>query len=698
MTAPLPLPIAPFAIMAGDPASTGAIRPGEQDSLADGAPAGLAFGLLLQQILLTPAEQTLPGQAAESGNGPDLSLLASLKAAANSGSALPGAGLKPTVALPTPTGDAHPSGDGPAMRLVATLPDLARASLGTDGLASSSPLIPSSPVVQMATSAAAGTVPTGNGAGILAGQFGVTEAQPSSPSPIAAPSLALRPDAGPQSMGGRKMATAAPALALQQLEEAPEQAVSAAGGQTPIAPFGATALEAEQAVGGQAAGQDGSEKTVLLSAADPVNRRGASTAQVVGEEPKAQPAAPFLPEPLTGEGGRPRLSQAEQEEAVRPASASALSMSAGEGSITNLMQPAEAGLRLAFSAEEPASAKRLRPKVTAGRAKPAPGVASPSPPPRTALTEPIGPQQDSRALFMDSPAGSTDRAAAASAAPPSAGGSRVPAFSLPGPAPRGEYTQTAVSAPAGQLSPAASQPGSAHHLPTLAQALPQTAQASALPHASFSLGEGLTALPENVTAASPLAAAAPGSADSPAPSFVGLQQSATAQQQPHAAVQLGLALQYRIGRQETKFTLRLDPPELGRVEVSLKLHDGGRVDALIRTEHGHTLDLLQRDVRVLERAFHQLGLKPEGGIQFASGQQGHGHSGSPFSQPQHDGMGQPHAGGGQGGGQGEGGHERQAGEPVRHAAGMEGAEPAGHDDGSQERPLMAAAVGLDVKV
>lgn len=94
---------------------------------------------------------------------------------------------------------------------------------------------------------------------------------------------------------------------------------------------------------------------------------------------------------------------------------------------------------------------------------------------------------------------------------------------------------------------------------------------------------------------------------------------------PPPAQQLGLALQYRIGRGETRFALRLDPPELGRIEVALKLHGDGRVDALVKAEHGHALELLQRDARMLERAFQQLGLKPEGGIQFTTGQGGQQH-------------------------------------------------------------------------
>ncbi|RMF12347.1 MAG: flagellar hook-length control protein FliK [Alphaproteobacteria bacterium] len=100
------------------------------------------------------------------------------------------------------------------------------------------------------------------------------------------------------------------------------------------------------------------------------------------------------------------------------------------------------------------------------------------------------------------------------------------------------------------------------------------------------------------------------------------------------ARQLEIQLTRHAAAGRSHFTLRLDPPELGRVQVSLQFSGDGRVEAAIRTDHPHALDLLQRDARLLERALSQAGFRTDGGLQFSlnqhSSQQqhGHGHPGS----------------------------------------------------------------------
>jgi flagellar hook-length control protein FliK len=58
-----------------------------------------------------------------------------------------------------------------------------------------------------------------------------------------------------------------------------------------------------------------------------------------------------------------------------------------------------------------------------------------------------------------------------------------------------------------------------------------------------------------------------------------------------------------------QFTIRLDPAELGKVEVKLSMDDEGKVQAKLTADRVDTLYLLQRDARTLERAFDQAGLK-----------------------------------------------------------------------------------------
>lgn len=64
-----------------------------------------------------------------------------------------------------------------------------------------------------------------------------------------------------------------------------------------------------------------------------------------------------------------------------------------------------------------------------------------------------------------------------------------------------------------------------------------------------------------------------------------------------------------------QFDIRLDPGELGRVDVNLSISDEGEVKARLVVDRVETLHLLQRDMRSLERTFEQAGLKPsESGV------------------------------------------------------------------------------------
>lgn len=60
-----------------------------------------------------------------------------------------------------------------------------------------------------------------------------------------------------------------------------------------------------------------------------------------------------------------------------------------------------------------------------------------------------------------------------------------------------------------------------------------------------------------------------------------------------------------------RFQLRLDPPELGRVEVRMEISPEGKLSAVIAVERPETLDLLQRDQRALERSLTEAGLKTD---------------------------------------------------------------------------------------
>ncbi len=69
---------------------------------------------------------------------------------------------------------------------------------------------------------------------------------------------------------------------------------------------------------------------------------------------------------------------------------------------------------------------------------------------------------------------------------------------------------------------------------------------------------------------------------------------------------------FELGRQitdgNTRFQIRLDPPELGKIDVRLEIDKGGQVNARLTVEKAETLDLMQRDQRGLERALQQAGI------------------------------------------------------------------------------------------
>ncbi len=58
----------------------------------------------------------------------------------------------------------------------------------------------------------------------------------------------------------------------------------------------------------------------------------------------------------------------------------------------------------------------------------------------------------------------------------------------------------------------------------------------------------------------------------------------------------------------SRFQIRLDPPEMGRIDVRLDMHHEGGITARLTVDRPETLDLLQRDARALERALAQTGL------------------------------------------------------------------------------------------
>lgn len=85
---------------------------------------------------------------------------------------------------------------------------------------------------------------------------------------------------------------------------------------------------------------------------------------------------------------------------------------------------------------------------------------------------------------------------------------------------------------------------------------------------------------------------------------------------PLAGVGVEIASKAAAGK--TNFEIRLDPPELGRIDVRLNVDRDGNVTSTLIADRQDTLDLLKRDSAGLERALQDAGLKTsDNGMQFS---------------------------------------------------------------------------------
>ncbi|WP_395779349.1 flagellar hook-length control protein FliK [Aquidulcibacter sp.] len=108
-------------------------------------------------------------------------------------------------------------------------------------------------------------------------------------------------------------------------------------------------------------------------------------------------------------------------------------------------------------------------------------------------------------------------------------------------------------------------------------------------------------------------AGAPATDTSPKPTLV----------QPHTIPMLAAAMMRRISNGLKEFTLRLDPPELGRVDVRLTVGTDKKVRAVVSTDRPEALKDLALSARDLTRALQEAGLElEENGLSFSMNDQG----------------------------------------------------------------------------
>lgn len=92
--------------------------------------------------------------------------------------------------------------------------------------------------------------------------------------------------------------------------------------------------------------------------------------------------------------------------------------------------------------------------------------------------------------------------------------------------------------------------------------------------------------------------------------------------------QLAVEIATRANKGERRFDIRLDPPELGRIDVRLEIDNKGNTTTKLIVERVETLDMLKQDARGLEKALQNAGLKMDaGGMQFSLQQDAQTHQG-----------------------------------------------------------------------
>lgn len=86
--------------------------------------------------------------------------------------------------------------------------------------------------------------------------------------------------------------------------------------------------------------------------------------------------------------------------------------------------------------------------------------------------------------------------------------------------------------------------------------------------------------------------------------------------------QIAVNIQRAMRAGKTHMTIDLSPAELGKIHVKLEIDEEKRVTAAVTVEKPGTLELLQRDVKALERALQEAGLKMErNDLSFSLGRQ-----------------------------------------------------------------------------
>ncbi len=183
--------------------------------------------------------------------------------------------------------------------------------------------------------------------------------------------------------------------------------------------------------------------------------------------------------------------------------------------------------------------------------------------------------------------------------------------------PASAQTQNTGVKPQPQSAPAT---GSASPLPDVTVNTGEPAPAQTAPSAALAAGSArlpvVTADPVMTTGTDTTAAAAKAGQTTTADAANPNSPRFT----PGSAAHLAAQISQRFNNGSRVFGIRLDPAELGRVDIRMELTHNNRVHATLTVERGDTLAELQRSTRDLERALNEAGLElAEDGLSFELG-------------------------------------------------------------------------------
>ncbi len=197
--------------------------------------------------------------------------------------------------------------------------------------------------------------------------------------------------------------------------------------------------------------------------------------------------------------------------------------------------------------------------------------------------------------------------------------------------------QANVPVPADAMAPAA-KPGKEADTPSFeAPATADTAQPADLAAKAEPRTAGAAPAPQQSFASHVAQSAAPAPAPAPIAASADPMVPARAGQLGHA---LGVEIARKVEAGENTLRVRMNPAELGRVEVTLAFDDNGRLHATMRAESQHALDLLRQDAPDLGRALDSAGIRTDTqSFRFESRGDGNGGSGSQPGQQQSRGQG-----------------------------------------------------------